>query len=81
MRARAPREVEQDVLMRAGLADVVTAFRRLPSSFAVPLHLVAVEELSYAQVATILDVPVGTVMSRIHRARRMLMELLVEERP
>jgi len=71
--------VEQDVLGRAEMEAVTEAFRRLPPPFAVPLHLVAVEDLSYAQVATILELPVGTVMSRIYRARRLLISHLAEQ--
>jgi RNA polymerase sigma-70 factor, ECF subfamily len=68
--------VERDVLARAELDLVVRAFRSLPPAFAVPLHLVAVEDLSYAQVAILLEIPVGTVMSRVYRARRQLLHIL-----
>jgi len=76
-----PSHVEHEVLFRAQMADIVTAFRRLPTMFATPLHLVAVEDLSYAQVAEVLELPIGTVMSRIYRARRMLIDLLAEGSP
>ena len=49
---------------------------RLPEPFRVTLVLRELEELSYRQIAEITDVPVGTVMSRLARARRMLSEQL-----
>lgn len=68
--------VEQDVLDRARLEEVRDALRSLPAIFALPLRMVAVDELSYAEVAAILGVPPGTVMSRIYRARRLLLRRL-----
>jgi RNA polymerase sigma-70 factor (ECF subfamily) len=73
-------EVERQVLARADVSRVVELFRTLPAIFAAPLHLVAVEEMSYAEVARLLDIPVGTVMSRIYRGRRLLLAGLGEER-
>jgi RNA polymerase sigma-70 factor (ECF subfamily) len=72
--------VEQDVLVRAELRDVLEAFRGLPERYATPLYLTAVEERSYAEVARELGIPIGTVMSRIHRARQLLLSRLAEER-
>ena len=45
------------------------------------LLLVTVEEYSYAEAAGILGVPVGTVMSRLHRARDRLRDLMTERTP
>lgn len=52
------------------------AIEELPSAFAETLMLVDVAELSYRDAALELGVPVGTVMSRLHRARRLLRESL-----
>lgn len=71
-------DVEQQVLARATLEQVAAAFRTLPPDFAAPLHLVTVEDMSYAQVANLLDIPIGTVMSRVHRGRRLLIARLGE---
>ncbi|HEX2646980.1 MAG TPA: sigma-70 family RNA polymerase sigma factor [Candidatus Dormibacteraeota bacterium] len=71
-----PDTVEAQVIERADLRHLADAYRTLPPTFALPLYLTAVEELSYAEAASILDVPVGTVMSRIYRARRLLMSKL-----
>lgn len=67
---------EAHVIRRADLARIAEAYRSLPPALGVPLHLTAVEELSYAEVAGILGIPLGTVMSRIYRARRLLFSLL-----
>ena len=68
--------VEAQIVARADLRRIADVYRTLPPAFAVPLYLTAVEELSYAEVASILDIPVGTVMSRIYRARRLLIARL-----
>jgi len=54
------------------LRDLAAALAGLPEEQRTVLLLVSVEELSYADVASILDIPVGTVMSRLHRARERL---------
>jgi RNA polymerase sigma-70 factor (ECF subfamily) len=68
--------VEARAIERAELRRIADIYRTLPPAFAVPLYLTAVEELSYAEAASILDIPVGTVMSRIYRARRLLISRL-----
>jgi len=56
------------------------AVQRLPVSHRQVVTLVDLEEFSYASVAQILDIPVGTVMSRLCRGRRALREELLEAR-
>ena len=68
--------VEARVVERAELERIAEVYRTLPRNFAVPLYLTAVEELSYADVASILEIPIGTVMSRVYRARRLLLSRL-----
>jgi RNA polymerase sigma-70 factor, ECF subfamily len=68
--------VESRVIERAELSRVADAFRTIPPAFAIPLYLTAIEELTYAETASILDIPVGTVMSRIYRGRRLVMSRL-----
>jgi RNA polymerase sigma-70 factor (ECF subfamily) len=70
--------VEARVIARAALVRVADVFRTLPPAFAIPLYLTAVEELSYAETASILDIPVGTVMSRVYRGRRLVISRLAE---
>jgi RNA polymerase sigma-70 factor (ECF subfamily) len=56
--------------------EVLEAVNQLSEEHRSVLWLVAVEEFSYREAAEALDVPIGTVMSRLHRARRELRRLL-----
>lgn len=71
--------IDAQVVARSELAAVLSAMQRLPPTFAAPLQLLVVEELSYAEIASVLEIPIGTVMSRIFRARRRISEWLSEE--
>lgn len=65
----------EQILSRATLdADLQGALDALPEAFRQAVWLRDVEELSYAEMAQVLDVPIGTVMSRISRGRRALSE-------
>lgn len=55
---------------------VQRAIRQLPEEFRVVASLYFVEDLSYQEIADVLNVPVGTVRSRLHRARKLLQERL-----
>jgi RNA polymerase sigma-70 factor (ECF subfamily) len=67
----------EQLLTRATLdGDLQAALDALPDVFRQAVWLRDVEEFSYAEIATMLSVPVGTVMSRISRGRRMLYERL-----
>ena len=71
----------EQILTRATLdADLQGALDALPDAFRQAVWLRDVEELSYAEMATVLDVPIGTVMSRISRGRRALSEGLQTRR-
>lgn len=56
--------------------DLVAALQRLPVEQREPLLLVSLEQLSYAECAELLRIPIGTVMSRISRGRAALREIL-----
>jgi RNA polymerase sigma-70 factor (ECF subfamily) len=61
---------------------LLQALSRLPEEQKTVLLLATVEELSYAETAKVLDIPVGTVMSRLSRAReRLLKEMDGDEKP
>jgi len=65
-------------VMRALSRPVTSALEQLPPTFRDVVRLVDVEELSYKDAATELSVPLGTVMSRLHRARRLLATALAD---
>jgi len=70
------------LLARATLdADLQAALDALPDAFRQAVWLRDVEEFSYAEIAAIVGVPIGTVMSRISRGRRLLHDKLVAARP
>jgi len=59
-------------------AAIRTAIDALPDAFREVVELVEVQQLSYQEAAQVLDVPVGTVRSRLFRARRLLQHALIE---
>jgi RNA polymerase sigma-70 factor, ECF subfamily len=61
--------------------EVLGALATLPAGYQEVVLLADVEELTYKEIATMLEVPLGTVMSRLHRARRLLRAALVENAP
>lgn len=56
--------------------DILQAIKRVPQTFSQVVLLADVEEFSYKEVAELLHVPIGTVMSRLHRGRRLLRQEL-----
>jgi RNA polymerase sigma-70 factor (ECF subfamily) len=70
-------ETPERILLRNTLdADLQGALDALPEVFREAVWLRDVEEFSYAEIAAMLEVPIGTVMSRIARGRRALFERL-----
>jgi RNA polymerase sigma-70 factor (ECF subfamily) len=70
---------ETEVLDRMPDADVKEALDALPEQFRMAVWLADVEGFSYKEIAEILDVPIGTVMSRLHRGRKALEKRLWEK--
>ena len=74
-------QTPEQLLTRATLdADLQAALDALPDAFRQAVWLRDVEEFSYAEIADIVGVPIGTVMSRISRGRRLLYQRLAETR-
>ncbi|HET8605571.1 MAG TPA: sigma-70 family RNA polymerase sigma factor [Gaiellaceae bacterium] len=69
---------EERVIERLSQDDVVDALAEVPHDFRDVLVLVDIGDFSYADAAQILDIPIGTVMSRLHRARRILKRNMAE---
>jgi RNA polymerase sigma-70 factor (ECF subfamily) len=67
---------ETEVLERLVDDDIVKALEELPEQFRQVVLLADVEDFSYREIADILDIKIGTVMSRLHRGRRRLQKAL-----
>jgi RNA polymerase sigma-70 factor (ECF subfamily) len=68
--------VAQEGLLRK---EILAAIDSLPEDYRIMVVLADVEELAYKEIAETLSVPIGTVMSRLHRARKMLQKSLVQQ--
>ena len=74
--ARANRSAEDELMDLFTDTEVKDALEDLPEQFRIAVMLADVEGFSYKEIAEILDVPIGTVMSRIHRGRKLLQKRL-----
>jgi RNA polymerase sigma-70 factor, ECF subfamily len=72
---------EDVALARMPDRDLTEALRRLPSHLAATVYLADAEGYKYVEIAEVTGVPLGTVMSRLHRARKRLRELLADRMP
>jgi RNA polymerase sigma-70 factor (ECF subfamily) len=70
--ATAGRSAEDELLDTFTEAEVKQALESLPENFRMAVLLADVEGFSYKEIAEILDIPIGTVMSRLHRGRKAL---------
>ncbi|MEE2045086.1 sigma-70 family RNA polymerase sigma factor [Nocardiopsis tropica] len=70
------RSAENDVLDHLPDSAITQALARLPEEFQEVIYLVDIEGYAYKEVAARMGTPLGTVMSRLHRARRQLREML-----
>jgi RNA polymerase sigma-70 factor (ECF subfamily) len=69
---------EERVVERLSQDDIVAALASVPHDFRDVIVLVDIGDFSYQDAAQILDIPIGTVMSRLHRGRRVLKRELAE---
>ena len=72
------RSAETEALDRLPDSDIKDALAQIPEEFRLAVYFTDVEGFAYKEVAQILDVPIGTVMSRLHRGRKLLRELLAD---
>jgi len=76
--AEAARTTEDRVLDGLVEADIKKAVEDLPENFRLPVLLADLEGFSYKEISDILDIPIGTVMSRLHRGRKAMQKSLWE---
>jgi RNA polymerase sigma-70 factor (ECF subfamily) len=74
--ARSGQDPEGDLLANLFSGDVQQALEALPEDFRIAVVLADLEDFSYKEIADIMDCPVGTVMSRLYRGRRLLQKRL-----
>ena len=74
--ASATESAEEQVMESIVDSDVKAALEALPENFRLPVLLADVEGFAYKEIAAMLDIPIGTVMSRLHRGRKALQKRL-----
>jgi RNA polymerase sigma-70 factor (ECF subfamily) len=76
---RAVRDAEGEAVSPLLRAELQKALDMLPDDYKLAVVLSDVEELSYKEIADIMGCPMGTVMSRLHRGRKILQQTLIEQ--
>ena len=76
--ARSSRSAEAEALDNLPAGVIKSALDQIPDEFRMVVYYAIVEGLPYAEIAEVMDTPVGTVMSRLHRGKKLLRSLLQE---
>jgi RNA polymerase sigma-70 factor, ECF subfamily len=66
------RSAEEEAMHRLADSDILRALRDLPEGFSAAIYLADIEGYPYKEIAEIMGIPIGTVMSRLHRGRQQL---------
>ena len=72
------KSAEVEALENLPDSDIKNALQELPEEFRMAVYLADVEGFSYKEIAEIVGIPAGTVMSRLHRGRKLLREQLAD---
>ena len=72
------RSAETEALDHLPDSDVKDALQQIPEEFRLAVYFSDVEGFAYKEIAEILNIPIGTVMSRLHRGRKLLRGLLAD---
>ena len=75
---RASQSAEETLFEMFTDDEVKAALEALPETFRLPVLLADVEEFSYKEIDEMLDIPIGTVMSRLHRGRKAMQKALID---
>ncbi|CAN7214907.1 sigma-70 family RNA polymerase sigma factor [Microbacterium sp. LjRoot45] len=76
--ATSTRSAEAEAIDHMPASAVKDALQQIPEDFRLAVYLADVEGFAYQEIADIMKTPIGTVMSRLHRGRRMLRDLLAD---
>ena len=76
--ASSTRSAELEALDNLPADSIRTALESIPEEFRMVVYYAVVDGLPYAEIAQIMDTPVGTVMSRLHRGKKLLRKLLAD---
>jgi len=72
------RSAEAEALDHLPDSDVKNALQSIPEEFRLAVYFADVEGYAYKQISEIMNTPIGTVMSRLHRGRKMLRDMLAD---
>ncbi len=76
--AKAARSAEAEAMDNLPSTIIRESLDQIPEEFRMVVYYAVVEGLPYAEIAEVMETPVGTVMSRLHRGKKMLKELLTD---